>query len=116
MNNKYYRCAVCHKFPDINEDWNFFSYNYKGIICKKCRNDKQAIIKYEKRLEKNRKYTQGDIIKTLDELLKQDIVFLGGRTRNKAWIYSQQIHWLKGRIDSGAFKYAIKKKGENDTD
>lgn len=66
-----------------------------------------------------KKYQKGELIKTLDEFMNQDIVIVDfksrwGRTKeyttNKGWFQNWQIWRVKCWIDSGYIHKAIKVK------
>lgn len=66
----------------------------------------------------NSKYTRGEKIETLDDLLRQRVVILNFKAVNYAWVLSQQIRWVMRFLQEGCFYYAIpknkeKKKEEN---
>lgn len=73
---------------------------------------KEAEIDYRKGTidGKYAKYDRGDKINTLDELFEQDVFIWMNATRNKAWLESQQLRWIKKHILGYAYKCVLKKK------
>lgn len=59
-----------------------------------------------------RKYESGQIITSIDDLLKHDIVIWHGKAKNMAFIQNLQLHTVKMHIDSGYFKEAKRKESE----
>lgn len=66
--------------------------------------------KNEERLEKKRKYKKGKPIKSLDELMQQEFVYLQHKIYHYGWFSSWQGHSLKRLVDSGSLYKAIKKE------
>lgn len=66
-------------------------------------------VKYQEQLEKRRKYVAGDIIKTLEDLNKQNIVYFGSSPKPMAFISSMQYRIVNNLLRRGQFRYCIKK-------
>jgi len=56
------------------------------------------------------KYDRGDKINTLEELFQQDVFIWMNTTKNKAWLESQQLRWIKEHVLGYAYKCVLKKK------
>lgn len=78
-------------------------------VCNQC--DKRH--KYENHLEKKRKYKRGGKIESLDDLYKQEFVYIFSKVTHRGWFGAMQLHFLANMIKSGRLSYAIKKE---DTD
>mgnify|MGYP007026706845 CR=1 FL=1 len=69
-----------------------------------------------------KKYEMGEIITSLDELAKQDSVYLfvrGGRNEHwkyqcHGWFVSFQFNYVINKLCKGDFRYAIKKESNNE--
>lgn len=61
-----------------------------------------------------RKYRQGRIITSLDELINQEFIYIHQKILHKGWFRSLQLWYLQELIENGFVRYAIKiDKGEN---
>ena len=56
------------------------------------------------------KYVKGDRITSLDELAKQQFVFMPYGVRHAGFVQSQQFRFLKMQIDAGRIYKAIPRK------
>lgn len=56
-----------------------------------------------------RKYSKGKQITSLDELAKQDFIFVFDKITHGGWFMSWQFRLAKSYIDRGCLYYAIKK-------
>lgn len=94
-----WRCPICKiRVP------------YRGSICTDCYLKRQdEIIEHKNKLEKNRKYRNGETITTLKELLEQEIVMWFGRPRHIEVIKSLQLRAILQFLNKGYFEKAIKK-------
>jgi len=70
----------------------------------------EKVQKYYDKLEKNRKYIKGNHICTFEELLKQEIVWLGGGPKPIAFILSMQLNTIKNMLIRKQLCYCIKKQ------
>lgn len=62
-----------------------------------------------------RKYRQGRIITSLDELINQEFIYIHHKILHKGWFRSLQLWYLQELIENGFIRYAIKiDKGENE--
>lgn len=73
------------------------------------------IAKHEEKLEKKRKYKQGEVIHSFDELMKQDMIYFYGKIYHYGWFSGWQAGWLQRWLDNGMIYKAIKKEQNNDT-
>ena len=73
---------------------------------------KELLEKEEKRLEKRRKYLIGEPIKSFEELINQEVVFMYNRVVNKSFVLSQQFRMIVVEMVNGKIKKVIKKQGE----
>ena len=59
----------------------------------------------------NRKYERGEHIESLDELAKQDLVYMDHKVYHRGWFGSWQFRLLAGMVSkSGRLYYAIPKE------
>ena len=56
------------------------------------------------------KYTKGDYIKSLDELMVQDFIYHRGKIVNFGWFQNWQMLMAKRMIDGGYLNLAVKKE------
>ena len=57
------------------------------------------------------KYEKGEIITSLDELVKQDFVYWNDKITHFGWFLSWQLRMTNNAINNGTIRYA-KLKGE----
>ena len=55
------------------------------------------------------KYQPGAQIVSLDELMKQRLVYFYGRIWNMAWFQNNQLGWVAHQVYHGHVRYAVKK-------
>ena len=61
-----------------------------------------------------RKYRQGRIITSINELIDQEFIYIHHKIWHKGWFRSLQFGYLQTLIEKGFVRYAIKiDKGEN---
>lgn len=72
--------------------------------------EKQKLTR-EQKLEKRRCYFPGEVITSIEELLKYDLVYCFGRVYNKLWIMNWQFGMVLNLLNKGYFRYAHKKLG-----
>lgn len=71
----------------------------------------ELIKEHLKKLEKNRKYEPTDeIITSIEELLKQDVVYMYCRTVNRAFVLSQQLHTIIYNMKAGRIRKVKRKE------
>lgn len=75
-------------------------------VCSKC----EWIDEHKKYLKSKRKFTEGEIITTLDELLEQEWVMWFHSTRHIEVIKSVQLRTVLKWLKLGAIRKAIKKE------
>lgn len=130
-----YKCPICKtesSFKGICFDCNYKHSLYRGVVVNK---DNWLIKRlsineiedaklyksiYEKvkthfeKLESKRKYTQGDVIKTFDELLDQKLVYmsigLGTKITTISFVISMQLNTVNHYLAAGNFRKAIRKE------
>lgn len=69
-----------------------------------------------------KKYDMGEVITSLEELAKQDAVYLfvrGGKNEHwkyqyRGWFLSFQFNYVIKKLAKGDFRYAIKKEVKNE--
>ena len=66
---------------------------------------------HEQKLEKRRCYFQGDVITSIEELVKYDFVYCRGKIYQKGWVLSWQLKMVLDYLCKGFFRYAHKKQG-----
>lgn len=95
-----YKCPICGE-----------NVIFKGL-CYDCFSNPTIRKKHEEKLEKKRKYYKGEEIKSIDEMLKQEFVYLGNKISHISFVKSMTLRTiLKMKI-----YYALKKEGKNDRD
>lgn len=72
--------------------------------------EKQKLTR-EQKLEKRRCYFPGEVITSIEELMKYDLVYCRGRIYNKSWIMNWQFASVMYLFKQGHFRYAHKKLG-----
>lgn len=83
--------------------------SYKGV-CYTCQITRKLEYQdYLEKLEKKRKYKQGDVVPTIDELLKCEFVYWNDKIYHKAFIQSLQVSLVLRILNKNGFRYAIKK-------
>lgn len=60
-----------------------------------------------------RLYQKGEKITSLDELMKQEFIYLNDKILNKGWFQNWQMHWAEIWIKRGHITKAIKIEGDN---
>ena len=86
--------------------------SYKGV-CYNCQITRKDEYKdHLKKLEKKRKYRQGEVIPTIDELIKCEFVYWNGKIYHRAFVQSWQLSWVLRILNRNGFKYAIRKEGK----
>ena len=64
------------------------------------------------KLEKKRKYRQGDVITTIDELINCEFVYWNDKIYHRAFIQSLQLILILRILNNKGFKYAIRKESK----
>ena len=85
---------------------------YKGV-CYNCQLTRK--LEYQdhlEKLEKKRKYRQGEVIDTIDELINCEFVYWNDKIYHKAFIQSWQFSRVIRILNDKGFKYAIRKESE----
>lgn len=85
---------------------------HKGVCynCQLTRKDEYQ--DHLKKLEKKRKYRQGEVIPTIDELINCEFVYWNDKIYHRAFIQSLQLSWVLRILNRKGFKYAIRKESE----
>ena len=63
---------------------------------------------YEEHLRKKRKYIEGKIVKSLEELLEQKVVFLNGIQKTIHQVKEVKLNTIEKNIKNGAYKRAVR--------
>lgn len=71
---------------------------------------RELLDKHKEKLEKRRKYKQGDAITSIDELLQQEWVFVFGKPRHIEFVKSLQFRNILDLIERKNIWKAIKKQ------
>lgn len=66
--------------------------------------------KHEAKLEKRRKYRKGELITSLDELVKQDLVYHNNKTEASGWFMSYQLSYINNEIKRNRIYKVVKKE------
>lgn len=61
-----------------------------------------------------KKYKMGEPITSLDELAKQEFVYVHGRINHNGWVQSMQFRLLRTYIENEYIRYAIKIEQEDE--
>lgn len=78
-------------------------------VCGEC----EEIVKHRNYLKTQRKFIEGEKIKSIEELLKQEWVMWFHTTKHISVFKNMQLKSVLKFLDNGAFHYAIKKCGGN---
>lgn len=57
-----------------------------------------------------RKYKPGDTIKSFDELLNQDFIFMYGKVLHRGFFLSWSVHFILCQLNKGCLRYAIREE------
>lgn len=86
---------------------------HKGV-CYKCQlTRKDEYQDHIAKLEKKRKYRQGEVITTIDELINCEFVYWNDKIYHRAFVQSWQLSWVLRILNRKGFKYAIRKELHN---
>ena len=97
------KCVICHK-----------EERYMGTkFCEHCVDDEDKIKKYYEGLEKRRKYTQGELIHSFDELLEQEFIYVHGKIYHMGWVKSWRVRMAEDYLKRNVVYKAIKKSSLN---
>ena len=77
----------------------------RAQVCSYCTERKA----FENYLESKRKYQEGAVITTLDELLKEEWIYWHGRARHHTVIRNQSLTFILLQLNRGEYHQAIKK-------
>lgn len=80
-------------------------HNIDLLLCKKHKDELN---------QKRRKYRKGEPIKTLDELVNEEFVYLNDKITHWGWFMSWQLKMTLDMIARGAICYAIRKEDDED--
>ena len=80
-------------------------HNIDLLLCKKHKDELN---------QKRRKYRKGEPIKTLDELVNEEFVYLNDKITHWGWLMSWQLKMALDMIARGAICYAIRKEDDED--
>lgn len=69
--------------------------------------------RHEAKLEKRRKYKKGEPITSLDELVKQDLVYHSDKIEASGWFMSYQLSYINNEIKRNCIFKVVKKEQEN---
>lgn len=83
-----------------------------GLIT--CEEYLELIKNHEAKLEKRRKYRKGELITSLDELVKQDLVYHNYKIEASGWFMSYQLSYINNEIKRNCIFKVVKKEQENE--
>lgn len=86
------------------------TYSEYGELVKDKKDTYEKVKKHYENLEKHRRYTKGDHIRTFEELLKQEIVWLGSSPKPIAFILSMQLNTVKNMLTRKQLCYCVEKQ------
>lgn len=69
--------------------------------------------KQEERKERRRKYRIGEPIRTVEELLEQELIYFNGKVVHRGWFLSWQLGFTTAQIKGGMLFKAVRKENEN---
>lgn len=96
-----WKCPICKQ-----------EKTHKGV-CYNCQLTRKLEYQdYLEKLENKRKYRQGEVIITIEELIKCEFVYWGDKIYHKAFIQSLQFSMVLRILNNKGFKYAIRKESE----
>lgn len=78
------------------------------VICDDC----VPMQQYEAYLEKRRKFRKGEPIKSFDEAITQEWVYIFGKPKHNAFVISLPVRTLRMCVQRGGVFYAIRKVDE----
>lgn len=58
-----------------------------------------------------KKYRPGDVINSLDDLLRQDFIFFNGKILHRGFFLSWSIHFILNSLGNGCLRYAVLEEG-----
>ena len=61
-----------------------------------------------------KKYKMGDVIKSLDELAKQEFVFVHEKLYHRGWFCAWQFRYCLASVEAGHVRKAVKIEKKND--
>ena len=70
----------------------------------------EKLLKHEQKLEKRRKYTKGEVITNLNELIVCEWVYFYNKLTHKKWFGNWQFNFILYNINRRLFYKAIKKE------
>ena len=59
-----------------------------------------------------RKYSKGELITSIDELMKQDVVYIKDRVMNRGWFQNWQLRFIFVMVHDRKIVYKAIKKGD----
>lgn len=132
---KKYKCPICKiesvfkgVCPDCNEMYTIYKKAFvekdiwfierissrQLVAARRCKDIYEKAHKHYQKLEKRRKYTPGECIRTFEELLSQEFVCMYKKPKHISFIKSMQVKVVHDLLSAGQFSLAIKKEVETD--
>lgn len=94
-----YKCPICGK-EQVGKGY-----------CYKCLTSRYEDIKiHEEKLEKRRKYTHGDNIKSIDEIFNYGLVYLNNKIMCSSFLLSMPCHTVHHMVHGNCIYRAVKKE------
>lgn len=59
---------------------------------------------------RKRKYKPGDVIGSLDDLIRQDFIFMNGKVYHRGFFLSWSIHFILNSLGNGCLRYAVREE------
>ena len=109
--NKYKVCDI-RDSENLEKEY-ILSYFENPLFTVSAREDGMKLIKNPKPKNYYSKFTVGEVIRTLDDLIAEDnVIYVSGnyrKTINCGWFGSYQLRYVKKLIDDKTLHYAIPK-------
>ena len=96
----------CNACMDTTREQRISEGLYTFHFCEAC----ESMRKYEEYLKKRRKFTPGDYINGLDELIAEVWVTFNGKTQHIEAIKSMTLRTVLNLLRNGSFRKAIRKE------
>ncbi len=99
-------CKQCLHDRFVPQNPNYYEPRSIFADCDKC----SRMEKYQESLEKNRLFTEGETITSMNVLLEQEWVLVSGRGKHIKAIRNMQLETVLRWLNNGFFKIAIRKE------
>ena len=109
-------------YEEVNDDWKrCWHFRHRAESPDTLRADIAANLELlrnrkikDKRNQKRRKYRKGDVIRSVDDLLKQEFVYFDDKIYHCGWVRSWQLNMVVKHMENGRIFYAIQKENSHE--